>query len=68
MAVTVVVQAKYHKTCGKCKSELEYIYSDVQEYKINHDYLGDYDVVAGIRCPTCSNVVPHTRHKHPHEL
>lgn len=59
MAVIVVGAQKFRKTCGKCSSELEYTYSDVQEYETNHDYLSDYDVVKGIKCPVCKTILTH---------
>lgn len=57
--VTVVNQKPFRITCGKCHSELEYHYSEVQEYKTNQDYLGDYDLVKGIKCPVCQTVLTH---------
>jgi type II secretory ATPase GspE/PulE/Tfp pilus assembly ATPase PilB-like protein len=57
--VTVVNQKPFRITCGKCKSELEYLYSEVQKYKTNQDYLGDYDTVNGIKCPMCQTVLTH---------
>lgn len=60
MAIIVVGSQKYRKTCGNCGSELEYSYSDVQEYKTNMDYLGDYNLVKGIKCPVCNTVLTHS--------
>lgn len=57
--VTVVNQKPFRTTCEKCHSELEYHYAEVQEHKTNHDYLGDYDVVKGIKCPVCQTVLKH---------
>jgi hypothetical protein len=55
--VTVISTGIKTCTCGKCKSKLEYCQNEVQEYKINWDYLGDYDVVRGIECPVCKTVI-----------
>lgn len=57
--VQVVSQKVFHITCGKCRSELSYLYAEVQEHKTNHDYLGDYDMVKGIVCPVCQTVLTH---------
>lgn len=57
--VTVVNQKPFRITCGKCRSELEYHYSEVQEHKTNQDYLGDFYLVKGIVCPVCQTVLTH---------
>ena len=44
-------------TCWNCKSLLEYSQAEVSRHEINHDYLGDYDTVYGIKCPVCDKVV-----------
>lgn len=44
-------------TCKGCGSILEYNASEIQTFKINWDYLGDYDTVRGIKCPTCETIV-----------
>jgi hypothetical protein len=61
MAITVVSTTKYRKTCHKCDNELGYTYEDVKEYKTNHDYLGGYDLVKGIKCPVCSTILAHKK-------
>lgn len=45
-------------TCLKCASILEYTRNETFEIKVNHDYLGDYDYVSAIKCPTCGNDQP----------
>ena len=55
--VTVLNIGKKQTTCGKCKSQLEYTQNEVQRYETNHDYLGDFDVVYGIKCPVCGTVL-----------
>lgn len=57
--MTIIVESLGQKSakCGKCKSLLTYTQQDVKRYEINHNYLGDYDVVNGIRCPVCENVI-----------
>ena len=57
MMVTVLNIGKKQTTCRKCKSQLTYSQDDVKSYEINHDYLGDFDTVYGIKCPVCSNIV-----------
>lgn len=44
-------------TCPKCRSDLAYSYDEVSDHKINHDYLGGFDVVQGIICPVCKTVI-----------
>jgi RNase P subunit RPR2 len=58
--IAVLNIGKKQVTCGKCKSLLEYTQNDVQKYEINHDYLGDYDVVTGVKCPVCGSIVKDT--------
>ena len=57
--MTIVVESLGQKSakCGECKSLLTYTQQDVKRYEINHDYLGDFDVVNGIQCPVCENVI-----------
>jgi uncharacterized protein with PIN domain len=57
--VTVVRRNNYTCTCVKCNSDLAYSYDEIAEHRINHDYLGDYDVVQGIQCPVCKNIIRH---------
>jgi hypothetical protein len=58
--VTVVgknPQEVLRTTCKNCASILEYTWSEVKDVKVNHDYLGDYDVIQAIRCPSRNEVV-----------
>jgi hypothetical protein len=57
--MTIVVESLGQKsvTCWKCKSLLTYTYHDVKQYTTNHDYLGDYDIVTGIKCPVCETII-----------
>ena len=55
--VDVVKLAKRLCTCPKCKSELAYSYNEIEKHMINHDYLGDYDLVRGIQCPVCKTII-----------
>lgn len=55
--VTVLNIGKKQTTCRKCNSQLEYTQHDVQRHETNHDYLGDFDIVYGIKCPVCSNIL-----------
>lgn len=57
--MTIIVESLGQKSakCGKCKSLLTYDQSDIKRYTINHDYLGDYDTVYGIKCPVCGTVI-----------
>jgi hypothetical protein len=57
MTITIIQIGEKEIKCGKCLSHLKYNQLDVKEYEINHDYLGDYDTVYGIKCPVCSNIV-----------
>lgn len=42
-------------SCRNCSAMVEYTNKDiVGTKKINHDYLGDYDVVKYIICPNCN--------------
>lgn len=45
-------------TCRKCASILEYTPNEVFKTTINHDYLGDYDTVRAVQCPTCGHKQP----------
>lgn len=40
-------------TCGKCASVLEYTESEVKDIKHSYDYLGDYEIDRGFKCPKC---------------
>lgn len=40
-------------TCSNCASIVEYTMSETREEKRNHDYLGDYDIVRVLNCPSC---------------
>ena len=55
--IAVVDSPKKTCTCKKCESVLQYAFSDIKQYKINFDYLGDFDLVRGIKCPVCDNIV-----------
>lgn len=57
--MTIVVESLGQKsvTCRKCNSLLTYHHTDIQTYTINHDYLGDYDTVEGIKCPVCGTII-----------
>ena len=44
-------------TCWKCASVLEYTESEVVSIKHSYDYLGDYSVDRGIKCPQCKSNV-----------
>lgn len=57
MTIVVKALAKKEITCYNCKSVLEYDQSDVKKYTTNHDYLGDYDTVFGIKCPVCDSIL-----------
>lgn len=57
MMVTVLNIGKKQITCYNCDSQLEYTQRDVQSYKTNYDYLGDFDIVPGIKCPVCSKIL-----------
>lgn len=39
--------------CDNCESLLRYSRNEVFTQERNHDYLGDFDTVAVIRCPHC---------------
>ena len=44
-------------TCRSCASILEYTQNEVKRIKHSYDYLGDFSVSDGIKCPKChSNV------------
>lgn len=55
----IVVESLGQKSvkCFKCKSLLTYDQRDVKQYTTNHDYLGDYDTVFGIKCPVCDSIL-----------
>jgi uncharacterized protein with PIN domain len=55
--VTVIRRNNFTCTCPKCNSELAYSYDEIQEHRINHDYLGDFDIVHGIVCPICKSII-----------
>ena len=57
MTIQVISVGKKEVNCGKCKSQLTYSQNDVKSYKTNYDYTGDYDIVDGIQCPVCENVI-----------
>lgn len=44
-------------TCGNCASVIEYTLSETREEKRNHDYLGDYDIVRVLNCPSCGKEI-----------
>jgi RNase P subunit RPR2 len=49
-------------TCKGCASILEYTSSEVKAIKHSYDYLGDYEVSYGFKCPNCdNNVFPRNR-------
>ena len=49
--------AVHRITCWSCASVLEYTQSEVQSIKHSYDYLGDYSVDRGIKCPQCDSNV-----------
>lgn len=49
--------AVHRITCWSCASVLEYTQSEVQSIKHSYDYLGDYSVDRGIKCPQCGKNV-----------
>lgn len=49
--------AVHRITCWSCASVLEYTQSEVQSIKHSYDYLGDFSVDRGIKCPQCDNNV-----------
>jgi DNA-directed RNA polymerase subunit RPC12/RpoP len=49
--------AVHRITCRSCASVLEYTQSEVKYIKHSHDYLGDYEVDQGIKCPQCGSNV-----------
>lgn len=55
--VTVVSTPEFLCQCKKCASTLSYKYSDIEQIKTNYDYLGEFDIVTGVKCPVCSNIV-----------
>lgn len=55
--VAVVNTPEFLCHCNKCRSTLSYKYLDINQYRVNHDYLGDFDIVTGITCPVCSSIV-----------
>lgn len=57
MAIVVEKIGRKEINCSRCKSLLSYSQEDVKEHKINFDYLGDYDIVSGIKCPVCELVL-----------
>ena len=44
-------------TCRSCASVLEYTLSEVKSIKHSYDYLGDYEVSFGFKCPKCNENV-----------
>ncbi len=44
-------------TCGNCASILEYTESEVVSIKHSYDYLGEYSVDRGFKCPNCEKNV-----------
>lgn len=59
--VQVVERNHFTITCTRCKSKLSYTYDEVRDCEVNHDYLGDYDIVKGIECPVCNSILRHLR-------
>jgi hypothetical protein len=57
MAIKVISTQPQNCNCHTCKSTLEFSYHDIEIYEINHDYLGDFDTVKGIKCPLCKTVI-----------
>lgn len=57
MTIQVISLGEKEVNCGKCKSQLTYSQNDVKQYKINHDYLGDFDIANGIQCPVCETIL-----------
>ena len=55
--VKVISKEEFVCKCYNCRSTLTYTYSDIGSYRINYDYLGDYDSVTGITCPVCYLVI-----------
>lgn len=55
----VLVQGQGAKkcTCGNCGSTLQYMPSERRSKKVNWDYLGDYDLINVISCPSCGQDV-----------
>ncbi len=47
--------AVHRATCRSCAAIVEYTLSETREAKVNHDYLGDYDIVRVINCPGCGH-------------
>lgn len=55
MAVTVVQNQKTNQTeCYRCKSVLQYVYTDIK-HKITSDYTGGRESVNYIECPVCGH-------------
>lgn len=57
MAIVVEKIGKKSVKCSKCDSQLTYTHYDVKTYRTNCDYLGDCDIVTGIECPVCKNII-----------
>ena len=51
----IVEQGYLRLTCKRCSTLFEYQYNEVREGTFNHDYLGDYDVLKYVACPSCNN-------------
>ena len=49
--------AVHRITCWSCASMLEYTQNEVKSIKHSYDYLGDYEINQGIKCPQCDSNV-----------
>ncbi len=56
MAVKVISTTTKQVTCHKCKSVLEYAYTDTYT-KCFSDYGGGSEICRGINCPVCKSFV-----------
>jgi hypothetical protein len=57
MPIIVEKIGKKSAKCSKCDSQLTYTQYDVKSHRTNCDYLGDCDIVNGIECPVCNNII-----------
>ena len=53
--VKIIEQGYKRLICKYCESVLEYKQSEVSVGKFNVDYLGDYDNLKYIICPSCKS-------------
>ncbi len=56
MAVIVNSKKTFNCACSRCKSDLQYEYTDTREY-VSTDYTGGKDYYRVIDCPVCRNLV-----------